>query len=339
MLQFERLLYVPEIIRFKVISHHHNDLLAEHLGIDKTRELVGRKYYWLSLKKDIEAYIRGCDICLTSKVVRHKPYGDLQSLPILTHRWKNLFMDFVIRLLLSSDWKNNSYNSILVIVKQLTKMVQYKSIEVTINTLGLAEVIIDMVVWHHGLSDSIISNQRAIFTSKFWFSLCYLLGIKRQLSIAFHPQTDGQTKQQNSTMEAYLCAFVNWKQNYWARLLPMAEFIYNNSKNTSTGHMPFKLYYGYYPRILYKEKVNPHSKFKSADELSEELRKLMIVYCENFYYTQDLQKWAYDKEVKPRSYASGKKVWLNGKFIKTKRNQKLKANFFGPFWVLHPIEK
>ena len=48
-LQYQRLPYVPEIIRFEVISRHHDDPLAGYFGIDKTRELVGRKYYWPSL--------------------------------------------------------------------------------------------------------------------------------------------------------------------------------------------------------------------------------------------------------------------------------------------------
>ena len=116
-------------------------------------------------------------------------------MPVPTHRWKDLSMDFVTGLPLSADWKGDSYNSILVIVNRLTKMVHYKPVKVTINAPGLAEVIIDMVVWHHGLPDSIISDQRAIFTSKFWSSLCYFFGIKRRLSTAFHPQTDGQTEQ------------------------------------------------------------------------------------------------------------------------------------------------
>ena len=70
-------------------------------------------------------------------------------------------------------------------------------------------------------------------------------------------------------MTAYLCAFVNWEQNDWAMLLPMAEFAYNNSKNASTGHTPFELNYGYYPRMLYEEKVDPRSQSKSANKLSE----------------------------------------------------------------------
>ena len=48
-------------------------------------------------------------------------------------------------------------------------------------------------------------------------------------------------------MEAYLQAFVNFEQNDWARLLPMAEFTYNNAKNTSTDYMFFELNCGYYP--------------------------------------------------------------------------------------------
>ena len=177
-LQYRGPPYVPEIIRSEVISCHHNNPLAEYFGIDKIRELVGRKYYWPSLRKDVEDYVRGCDVCLASKAVRHKPYGDLQSLPVPTHRWKDLSMDFVTGLPLSADWKGDSYDSILVIVDRLTKMVHYEPVKVTIDAPGLAEVIIDVVVRHHGLPDSIISDRGAIFISKFWSSLCYFFGIK-----------------------------------------------------------------------------------------------------------------------------------------------------------------
>ena len=145
-LQYRGLPYIPEIICSEVISYHHDDLLIGHFDIDKIKELIGRKYYWPSLKKDVKSYVRGCDVCLALKAVRHKLYGDLQSLPIPTHWWKDFSMDFVTRLPLSSDWKGESYNFIPVIVNQLTKMVHYKLVKVTINALGLAEVIIDVVV-------------------------------------------------------------------------------------------------------------------------------------------------------------------------------------------------
>ena len=95
--------------------------------------------------------MKGCDICLASKAVRHKLYGYLQSLVVLTQRQKNLSIDFVMGLPVSTDQKGDSYDSIFVIVNRLTKMVHYKPVTVTINAPGLAEVIINVVVRYHRL--------------------------------------------------------------------------------------------------------------------------------------------------------------------------------------------
>ena len=140
-------------------------------------------------------------------------------------------------------------------------------------------------------------------------------------------------------MEVYFWAFINFEQNNWARLLLMAEFTYNNAINASSGHTPFELNLGYHPRMLYKDDVNFCSKSKSADKLSTELRKLMIICRENLHHAQELQKRAHNKGVKLRSYAPGNKIWLNSKYIKIKQNRKLEAKFFRPFRVLHLVGK
>ena len=111
----------------------------------------------------------------------------------------------------------------------------------------------------------------------------------------------------------------------------IAKFAYNNAKNASTSHTLFELNCGYYPRMLYKDDIDPRSQSKSANKLSAELKELMIVCRKNLYHAQELQKQIYDKGVKPRSYAPSNKVWLNSKYIKTKQNQKLKVKFLGLF--------
>ena len=103
----------------------------------------------------------------------------------------------------------------------------------------------------------------------------------------------------------------------------MAEFTYNNAKNANTSHAPFELNCGYHFKVFFKEEVNPHLKSCSANKLVEELRELMKVCCQNLLHAQELQKRTNDKGVKSRSYALGKKVWLNSKYIKTKKNKKL----------------
>ena len=76
-------------------------------------------------------------------------------------------------------------------------------------------------------------------------------------------------------MEAYLKAFVNFEQNDWARLLPMAEFAYINAKNASIGYTSFEFNCGYHLWMFYKEDINPCSKFKSVNKLLAEIRELM----------------------------------------------------------------
>ena len=109
-------------------------------------------------------------------------------------------------------------------------------------------------------------------------------------------------------MEAYLRAFINFKENDLARLLSMAILAYNNAKNASTGHTLFELNSGYHPQISYKGDVDPRSQSKSADKLSGELGELMIVCQKNLHYAQKLQKRDHNKGVKPQSYAFGEKV-------------------------------
>ena len=60
--------------------------------------------------------------------------------------------------------------------------------------------------------------------------------------------------------------------------------------------------------MSYKEDVNPRFQSKLADKVSAKLKELIIICQENLYHAQELQKRAYDKGVKPRSYAPGKKL-------------------------------
>ena len=77
--------FMPEAIWTKLINRHHNDPLDDYFEIDKTQELVARKYLLLMLQHNIETYIKGCDMCFALKTIKHKPYSDFQSLPVPTH--------------------------------------------------------------------------------------------------------------------------------------------------------------------------------------------------------------------------------------------------------------
>ena len=118
----------------------------------------------------------------------------------------------------------------------------------------------------------------------------------------------------------------------------MAEFVYNNAKYASIRYTSLKFNYGYHQCVLYKENINPRFRSKAADKLTKELRNLISIYRENLQHAKELQKRTYNKKIKPRSYALGEKIWLNSKYIKIKRNQKLEAKFFKSFRVLYLVD-
>ena len=101
-------------------------------------------------------------------------------------------------------------------------------------------------------------------------------------------ETNGQIERQNSIIEAYLKAFVNWKQDDGAKLLPIAEFAYNNAKNASTVYTQFELNCGYHPKVFFKDDIDPHLKSCSINKPAKELRELIKVCCQNLFYAQKL---------------------------------------------------
>lgn len=105
----------------------------------------------------------------------------------INYGWNDLSKDFVIGLTLFIDLKDNNYDIILIIINRTTKIVHYKSVKIIIDVTNLREVIINGLVRHHGLLESIINNRGSLFILKFWSLLWYFLNIKQKLSTAFYP--------------------------------------------------------------------------------------------------------------------------------------------------------
>jgi len=181
------------------------------------------------------------------KALRHKPYGELQLLPVSTRPWMSMSMDMIVGLPLSTDGNSKTYDAILVTMDHFTKMAKYFQIRKTINAYELAYLFHRQIVCSFGTPSSIISDHGRIFTSQFWSSLCFYMKARRKLSTAFHLQTDGQTERQNQTLEQYLHCYINYRQDDWVDWLPQAEFTYNNTVHASTGVSPFFALYGYNP--------------------------------------------------------------------------------------------
>ena len=108
----------------------------------------------------------------------------------------------------------------------------------------LVELYVKEIVRLHGTPVSIVSHRYPWFTSRFWPSLQRALGTRLHFSTAFHPQTDGQSEITIQALEDMLRACVLDFKGSWDRYLPLMEFAYNNSYQSSIEMAPYEALYG-----------------------------------------------------------------------------------------------
>lgn len=244
-------------------------------------------------------------------------------------------MDFVVKLPLSQG-----FDSVFVVVDRMTKMAHFIPCKEAMDATELARLFITNVFRLHGLPDDIVSDRGSLFTSKFWKKLSEMTGIKSKMSTAFHPETDGQTERVNSVMEQYLRGYVNYEQDNWSDLLPIAEFAYNNSWHNSSKMSPFMASYGYHPKSSFNvvpEYTNLH--VPAAEHFTDGLHKLQDTLRAEISYAQATHKEASDENRLPNlRYKAGDKVWLVRRKIQTKRpSSKLDFEKLGPYEVKRAI--
>ena len=88
---------------------------------------------------------------------------------------------------------------------------------------GLAKLFRDHVWKLHGLPESVILDRGVQFAVGMMRELNNLLGIQIKLSMAYHPQMDGQTERMNQELEQYLRVFIDHRQEQWPDWLGTVE--------------------------------------------------------------------------------------------------------------------
>jgi transposase InsO family protein len=341
-----RLLYrerrwVPnsEPLRTRLMQETHDSVLCGHPGHNMTYAILARNVYWPGMAHDIRRFTRNCDKCRANVVWRDRRQGLLKPLPIPERKWREISIDFIEKLPISTGCSD-----MMVIVDRLGKGVIIEPCE-KIDTDTVARKLIKVFIGHHGIPEAITSDRGTQFVNAMWERFCELLGIKRRLSTAYHPETDGQTERMNATIEAYIRAFCHWAQGDWAFLCPMAQLAINGRDAASTGISPFFLDHGYHVEPLQlQEEVQevPHAQAQSMRKKAENIvaklkGTLDIVQAEMAAAQQRQESLANRHRDEAYEYKVGDKVWLDLRNIRTDRPSKKLDAKHAKFTVLERV--
>ena len=336
-------IYAPKILRSRILLLAHYPRLAGHPGGTIMYQTLRRTFYWPSMALDVFNTVRQCAPCAKERLSLRKHSRFLKLFPAVRP------LEFVSIDILGPLTKSKRGNKYLVVMTdRYSKFVQTVPLR-NITAWTLAKAFCDHWVFVFGPPKYILSDNGGQFISKFFQSVCNILGTRNLFTTAYHPQTNGQVERYNRTILAGLRHYCAEHAKDWDQFSSAITFGYNNTIHRATSLTPSQLVLTVPPGIL----ALPHAEVIDHDDLSprdkkrrfhERLRNLMNTATAKLAAHQQRYKRDFDKLVKQRDtdLKPGEFVFLRRETpigededgnLKRLREHKLRSKATGPYKI------
>ncbi|KAD1183178.1 hypothetical protein E3N88_43191 [Mikania micrantha] len=323
-------------LKLDIMKIFHTSPTGGHSGFVPTLKKVKNFCYWKGCSKQVFGFVKECQQCQQAKYEPIAIPGLLQPLPMPTHVFTDLSMDFI-----SGLPKVKGKDTILVIIDRLTKYAHFKPLSHPYNAMQIAQVFLDNIFKLHGCPQTIVSDRDPIFLSQFWKEFMRLQGVQLAHSTAYHPQSDGQTEVLNRCLETYLRCMCMHDPVQWLSWLSLAEWWYNTTFHSSLKMSPFEALYGFPPPLHIPYVANDTS--LEAVEFFCRDREAMIIHLkENLQSAKNRMKQYVDAKRTERSFTPGDWIYLKlqpfvQSSMRKSKHTKLGPKYFGPFLILEKV--
>ncbi|GKA84521.1 putative reverse transcriptase domain-containing protein [Tanacetum coccineum] len=294
-----------------VMHESHKSKYSIHPGSDKMYQDLKQLYWWPNMKANIATYVSKCLTCAKVKAEHQKPSGLLVQPEIPEWKWEKITMDFVTKL----PKTTNGYDTIWVIVDRLTKSAHFLSMR------------------ENDLMEK--------FTSLFWQALYKALGTRLDMSMAYHPETDGQSERTIQTLEDMLRACVLDFGKNWDRHLPLVEFILTTKQFPYLiKAAPFEALYGRKCRspVCWAEVGDAQL---TGPAIIHETTEKIIQIKSRIQAARDRPKSYANIRHKPMVFQVGERVMLKVSpwkgVVRFGKRGKLNPRYVGPFKVIERV--
>ncbi|EGT32873.1 hypothetical protein CAEBREN_06262 [Caenorhabditis brenneri] len=306
----------------RIVSRFHQSHCS-HLGSEKTLEMIKRMFNWTNMKTQVTTQINQCTQCRKRKIDRHKttkePMGPVKTFQEPVIHWH---IDHCGPLPVTE--KGNRY--ILVFRDPFTKYLITAAVK-TQSAEETCETFIEKIIAVHGTPKSITTDNGASFCSSLFKNTLMKLGIKHELSVPYHHQSNGLVERSNRTLEETLATFVNGSQSDWDEYLSLVTFSVNCTMSKTTGLSPFEAMYGRLPRCTETNLLK--YEFNFGDDYQERLNRRLKEIWKKLGENQRIRKTTAQSRVKQKEIQVGDQVLIQGQ----KPSNKLMMRFSGPYAV------
>lgn len=310
-----------------VLREHHDSLLGGHYGVEKTYDQIKKRFKWKGMRKDVEEYVRGCDICQRVKSGR-RYRAPLVVTSLSEKPFDKLYFDVVGPLPPSGD---EGYKYILSMCDCLSRFVVFRPMcDYTAETT--ARGMFEEIICKFLIPKVIVTDNGTNFVSQMMAKICKMLGVKQIRTTPYHPQSN-VVERQHRSLGNYLRAFVDRRPADWHELLPSAAFAHNASVNKTLGVAPMELVFGFrsvFPTSVSKGNDEGYSYHDYKINLQCKLKLAWKKAREHAEKEKLLVKSQHDKHAFPREFHIGDQVLVRAAV----RANKLSDHFEGPYNVV-----
>ena len=239
--------YVPDAhgLRNKLLHDYHCAAIAGHYGASKVLVAMSQHYYWPCMPADVEAFVRACPVCQVCKPTQ-QPTPSIKPLPVPDKPFQHITLDW-----LSGFPENKAGNpGTLNIIDRFSKWAVVIPCPKTMGDKAFVDALYVHFFSWAGLPGRITGDRDTRLTASRMRSLCKGLDLQLKLSVAYHPQTDGQTESFHKTFLSMLRTQVNRYHSDWQEAIPALLYAYHNTVHSATGYTPHLLLFGWTPRDL-----------------------------------------------------------------------------------------
>lgn len=317
--------YIPSSLRESCIALMHN---ISHSGIKNTSKLVKERYFWKSMDKDVQEYVRHCLHCQRSKVHRHTQ-SPVDTISPSSDRFQTVHIDIVGPLPPAQDPNHIytlPYKYLLTCIDRATRWCEAIPL---INTTAssVAAAFVSGWISRFGVPLQVVTDRGSQFESELFSLVSAILGFHHIRTTSYHPQSNGMIERLHRTLKTAIMA----REQNWFTTLPIVLLGIRLTPKSSE-FCPFTAVTGAF-MLVPQPVITSSTMNTTSDETIRTLIKEMTRI--DFQEFSAGSNHASQKSYVPRDLETCEQVWLRVDRIR----KSLEPPYSGPFMVIKKTPK
>ncbi|VFQ71851.1 unnamed protein product [Cuscuta campestris] len=226
-----------------LIEEIHEGVCAAHQGpYSISRRAIIQGYFWPTMRKDCEEYVRKCPTCQQFQNMPGRPatnYTPISSV-IPFSRWGIDIVGALPKGIAQARW-------IVVAIDYFTKWVEAEPLA-GITGRQMIDFVGTNILCRFGVPKQIISDNGTQFEEAEFQDFLKTWGIQHTKVSVAYPQANGQVENVNRTIISGIKKKLLSEGSRWVDELPRILWTYRRTPRRATGDTPFGLAYGFEAR-------------------------------------------------------------------------------------------